>query len=259
MDMNLVNSSVQDLVIPDGTFGLIFIESDDALGRSLNTSSSSLPIKHATIFGQKTFAVNYNINSVNSRAFGLKIKPSGISLFTKDTRDLKNTFTSIDMLSDLELLDVEHKILESNTVKCKIDLIESYMSKKLRSFELNSDFVLMETIVNYIQNKKGNMRFDQLTSHFGLNYKKIERLFLKHLGLTPKVYLRIIRFNASVSSGMLYASENLTQIAYRNGFFDQSHFIKEFKQFSSLTPKQFFNKDRSFSEDEYLNIIQERW
>nr|WP_298759380.1 helix-turn-helix domain-containing protein [uncultured Psychroserpens sp.] len=257
--MNLIETSIQDLVIPDGTFGLIFIESDDALGRSLSTSTSSLPLKHASIFGQKTHAVNYELNSVNSKVFGLKIKPSGISLFTKDIRVLQNTFANIDTLNDAELLDVEYRILEAREVTHKIRLIEQYMYKKLSSLEFNTNFELMELIVNYIHNRKGNLRLDQLATHFGLNYKKMERLFIKYLGLSPKQYLRIIRFNASISSSMTYTSENLTQMAYRNGFFDQSHFIKEFKQFTSLTPKQFFSKDRSLSEGEYLNIINDRW
>ncbi|WP_366522598.1 helix-turn-helix domain-containing protein [uncultured Psychroserpens sp.] len=259
MNMNLIETSIQDLVIPDGTFGLIFIESDDALGRSLSTSTSSLPLKHASIFGQKTHAVNYELNSVNSKVFGLKIKPSGISLFTKDIRVLQNTFANIDTLNDAELLDVEYRILEAREVTHKIRLIEQYMYKKLSSLEFNTNFELMELIVNYIHNRKGNLRLDQLATHFGLNYKKMERLFIKYLGLSPKQYLRIIRFNASISSSMTYTSENLTQMAYRNGFFDQSHFIKEFKQFTSLTPKQFFSKDRSLSEGEYLNIINDRW
>nr|WP_299229047.1 helix-turn-helix domain-containing protein [uncultured Psychroserpens sp.] len=257
--MSLIDTCVKDLVIPDGTFGLIFIENEESIGRSMSTSTSSLPLKQASIFGQKTHAINYEINSINSQAFGLKIKPSGISLFTKDTSALQNAYTSIDTLSDVELLEVESKILEATTVYEKIKLIELYMSRKLSSIELNDDFKLMESVINYIYLKKGNIRFDQLAVDFGLNYKKMERLFMKFIGLTPKVYIRIIRFNACISSRMINHSDSLTQLAYENGFFDQSHFIREFKQFTSLTPKQFFDKNRSYSEVENLNIINSRW
>ncbi|RKE94887.1 helix-turn-helix domain-containing protein [Ichthyenterobacterium magnum] len=262
IDTSVLDINVEDLVIPDGTFGLLFIEDQTqaAISRTLSTNSESFALKKTTIFGQKTHAVNYNIKAVKSIVFGLKIKPNGMFLFTPDVFNLKNIFTDITTINNDNLLILEQKILDSHTIKQKIDCVEEYISQRLKVVEFDSDFEFMESIVDFIHNHKGNVKFNYLLECFGANYKKIERLFLKYLGVTPKVYMRIIRFNACINSYQnTDLEENLTQLALVNGFFDQSHLIKEFKQFTSLTPKQFFNKELSYSENEYMNIINNRW
>lgn len=259
IDTRQLETSIEDLIIPDGTFGLIFTDDSKALSRTLNTSSSFLPLKRTSIFGQKTHAVQYTINPSNSIIFGLKVKPSGISLFTRETSFIKNIFEDIDTLNISDLKEIESQVLEAITVQQKIVIIERYMMQKLEKTKCNSDLELLQLMTNFIFLHKGNIRLDVLIEHFDINYKKIERLFNKYVGMSPKSYLRIIRINACVDIHKFKDTFNLTALAIDNGFFDQSHLTKEFKRVTSLTPKQFFAKERSYSEEENLNIIYDRW
>ena len=124
---------------------------------------------------------------------------------------------------------------------------------------MNADYRLFSIIVDFIKERKGEIRFDYITEHFNVNYKKIERLFNHFLGITPKTYMRIVRFNATIHVQSKTKELNLTQLGYESGFFDQSHFIREFKSFTSLTPKNFFNKPHSYSEEIHLKLISSKW
>jgi AraC-like DNA-binding protein len=80
---------------------------------------------------------------------------------------------------------------------------------------------------------------EQLSAQFNLSQRQFERKFTEYAGFTPKVYSRIIRFQSALSH---YGSDykSLTDIAYECGYYDQSHFIHEFKEFSGYHPGQYF-------------------
>lgn len=75
-----------------------------------------------------------------------------------------------------------------------------------------------------------------------LNYKWLERNFKKHLGMSPQSYLLIRRFlNAYLDLDALTAKD-LLKIAVDNGYYDDNHFIKDFRRFSGMPPKTYFNR-----------------
>ena len=93
-------------------------------------------------------------------------------------------------------------------------------------------------------------------SKSGINIKYLERLFFKYTGVSPKVFSRITRFQR-ISREMLYYRNynNLTELAYDGEYYDQTHFIKEFRKFSGVTPGKFLNDRETvkhlLSEGEY--------
>lgn len=69
--------------------------------------------------------------------------------------------------------------------------------------------------------------------------RQLERYFKKQIGISPKQLGKVIRLQASLQMLANQKNETLTEIAYENHFFDQAHFIKDFKQFTGETPEQF--------------------
>ncbi len=78
--------------------------------------------------------------------------------------------------------------------------------------------------------------------------------FKKYVGLTPKYYQRILRFNEILLQ--IQHNNNITwsQIAYQYGYSDQSHFIKEFKHFSGFNPQEFIQKDLNQGEVNFFTL-----
>lgn len=89
----------------------------------------------------------------------------------------------------------------------------------------------------------------ELASVACLSKKQFERLFNELVGANPKEYARIVRFQKSLKL-LQHCSEdiNQAQLAYQCGYADQSHFIREFKQFSGYTPLALLNVCNPYSD-----------
>jgi AraC-like DNA-binding protein len=260
IDTSLVYEDITDLVVPDGTFGLLFIDSHNSIKRNSNSKSPPITLKRTSLFGQKTKAINYYYSPGKTQSFGVKINPQGLPLFMDfSSEEVKNLHIELDSLADKSISELEDKVFQSKTVAEKIEKVEAFMLQRIVKLNQNKDYLLFVAIVEHIKHCRGEVRFDAITDHFNVNYKKVERLFLFYLGITPKYYIRIIRFNATIHLQNHFENYNLTQLGNEVGFFDQSHFIREFRSFTSLTPKKFFNKQLSSSEKVMRDMISKRW
>lgn len=260
LDTSLVSENITDLVLPDGTFGIWFMDSKDSVKRNLSTSTIPKTLKKSSLFGQKTKAVNYFYSPGSTQSFGIKINPEGLPLFLDaGSKEIKNSHVGLDCLSNKALMELEAKVFEKSIVQDKIKTVEDFMLERIVNLNSKVDYVLFSQIVKYIRYKRGAIRLNQLSEHFNISYKKIERLFQFYLGMAPKVYIRIIRFNSCIHLKNELEQLNLTQLGNEVGFFDQSHFIREFKSFSSLTPKDFFSKEMSSSESVLIDMLISRW
>ena len=75
-----------------------------------------------------------------------------------------------------------------------------------------------------------------LSDHAGLSGRRLARLFALEVGLTPKLYARVLRFRRVLQLTHVDRPVDWSDIAHRCGYFDQAHFIRDFKEFSGLTP-----------------------
>ncbi|MCM1354865.1 MAG: helix-turn-helix domain-containing protein [Staphylococcus sp.] len=91
---------------------------------------------------------------------------------------------------------------------------------------------------------------NELSSIVCLSKKQVERLFNSFVGINPKEYARIVRFQKALAQMQYQSSEDLnqSQIAYASGYADQSHFIREFKKFSGHTPKSLLKVSDPYSD-----------
>jgi len=111
--------------------------------------------------------------------------------------------------------------------------------KKLALFEKKLDQV---TLINHVMTELRQEDFfdniKNVASRYGITSRYLQKLFSNHTGLTPKLYSKINRFQNSLR---LVAKKNtsLTTIAYECGYFDQSHFIREFKAFTGVLPSTY--------------------
>jgi transcriptional regulator GlxA family with amidase domain len=74
--------------------------------------------------------------------------------------------------------------------------------------------------------------------------RQLERNFTKQIGLSPKQLSKVIRLQATLQMLLNQTTETLTDIAYENEYYDQAHFIKDFKEFTGITPKDFLTNDK---------------
>jgi AraC-like DNA-binding protein len=74
--------------------------------------------------------------------------------------------------------------------------------------------------------------------------RQLERHFRKQIGISPKQLSKAIRLQATLNLLINKKSETLTDIAYESDYFDQNHFIKDFKDLVGFTPKEYLGNER---------------
>lgn len=116
----------------------------------------------------------------------------------------------------------------------RIGLVEQFLLAQLRAFTPDR---LVNAAVQQIYRSEGSIRIKQLAAQLHTSQSPLEKRFRKLVGATPKKFTSIVRFQSLLTKpdrGL-----TLTEIAYQFGYYDQSHFIKEFKNFTGETPLQF--------------------
>ncbi|MDV6234096.1 helix-turn-helix domain-containing protein [Leptospira ellisii] len=89
-----------------------------------------------------------------------------------------------------------------------------------------------------IRSQNGETSISSLASDLGISQSKLEKDYKLFLGLSPKEYAGLIRFRKTID--LKAESPNLTDLAYRSGYYDQAHFIREFKKRTGKSPKRWF-------------------
>jgi AraC-like DNA-binding protein len=173
---------------------------------------------------------------------GIRFYAHAASYFLKENMEEFN-----DQISDLTgLLHTSTKtlyeqLMETKELKKKIALIEHFLLDRLSHPERRFDqIILVGNITRNIAVNNYRDNVDSIATKHGISHRYLQKLFLQYTGLTPKSFLKVNRFRHSLSF-MDNKEESLTSIAYNCGYFDQSHFIKEFKLFSGETPLAYLN------------------
>jgi len=98
---------------------------------------------------------------------------------------------------------------------------------------------VVQKISAYIVDRSGQIRVDDLAFDAAMSARQLRRLFLEEMGLTPKHFCRVIRFRHSLPRLRSAKRGDWTQVALDCGYYDQAHFINEFREFSGYTPGEF--------------------
>jgi len=119
-------------------------------------------------------------------------------------------------------------------------LLDSYFIKKLSQQKTNYYTNILARIANNISQQNGLVSIDSIAYEYNMSVRTLERRFIDQVGMPVKLYARIAKFHHAVEDKMLHPEKNWTAISHENGYYDQSHFIKDCKEFSSRSPEELF-------------------
>lgn len=139
-----------------------------------------------------------------------------------------------DVFDKSSVNEVEEKLACANTDKQRIKIVEQFLLSQLKNIQ--TDKLIIEA-VKLIYQSNGTIRIKELNEKLFISQSPFEKRFRKIVGTTPKKFASIIRFNKVLEN--LDKSKSLTEICFENNFFDQAHFIKDFKHFTGDTPEHF--------------------
>ena len=178
--------------------------------------------------------------------FSIVFEPQGLMQFFKfPLHEICNQNVPLEYLSGQDGRDLEEKMSESDTFEQKVCIVENFL---LQNITADLEFRRINHIVELIKSTGGNININQLISEACLCRKQFERIFSERVGISPKQYQKIIRFQFVLFQKQQNVDLNMTELSYESGYFDQSHFIKDFKSLCGMTPKQFFTENDACSD-----------
>ncbi|MFR0678794.1 DUF6597 domain-containing transcriptional factor [Dysgonomonas mossii] len=187
--------------------------------------------------------------SNNLNIFAIYFHPEAINLFFN--LPLGQFFNSNIALSHLNKQltnELQDKLSNSQSFEEKVEIAEFHLLQILSNVSINIDFKKRQHLVNLISQSRGIISIDALVDESCLSRKQFERIFINQLGVSPKQYLKIIRFQSSLHHHSICPQSSLTELALQSGYYDQSHFINDVKSFTGSTPKEIFKECEMMSD-----------
>lgn len=222
-------------VVPNGYVELTFHFSD-----RLQMIKQQSDLQPRTILsGQKTGFFDV-LPTGKTEMLSIQFFPHSAGLFFDlPLNELSNENIDLSEIIGNVSRDLEEQLCHLKTLQQRINRIEQFLLKQL-SRKTEYEWKRMVHNIQLINDSNGGITPQLLADESCLSRKQHERMFKKMVGLTPKQYLKIIRFQYTLFAHQQHPLENLTSLAYRCGYYDQSHMNNEFKEFSGITPRQYF-------------------
>lgn len=172
----------------------------------------------------------------------ITFQEGGATAFSRNSlSEFFGLHVSLDnLLNRQKLAGVEEQLAEAKSNLRKFSIVERFMLSELK--EPRSDPLILRA-VQLIKATSGNIRIRDLTANLSISQDPFEKRFRRVIGASPKQFAKIIRMRTLIHK--YSQTERLVDTALSAGYFDQAHFIRDFKSFTGQTPKDFF-KSPSF-------------
>lgn len=184
--------------------------------------------------------------------FGVYLYPYAVpSLFSLPAHQLSGQSADLISLCGKDGIALEEKVILASNNYQRVKLVSDFIRKRLYKSNPNNPGILH--CIKHLTHSKYPASITSLANDCNLSRRQFERIFKWYSGFSPKNYINLVRFNAVIKSKKP-AAFSLTQTALDFGYFDQSHFIHDFKTFSGYTPKEYFKQ--KIAEDEYRASVE---
>ena len=124
-----------------------------------------------------------------------------------------------------------------------VAIVEDHLIERLLTARVDLKKIQSAAKMLYLQ--KGQFRVAELADHCNLSTRQLQRQFQDVVGVSAKTLARSIRFEEVRKRLMFDPEQSLTTLAYKHGYADQAHFIRDFKEFSDRTPSEFAREMQS--------------
>ncbi|WP_027384011.1 helix-turn-helix transcriptional regulator [Epilithonimonas caeni] len=223
-------------IVPDGCMEMIFNYGD--LYKQYLDNGNSIIQPRCFVIGQLTRPLEIEPTG-EIGIFSVRFHPEGFLPFTTTPiKEMENTAVSLEKLFGKDGQEIGQQILNANSTAERIKLIEIFLLDRLTDLE-TVDRIVKSTVETIIT-ANGQLPVDELSTLTQINRRQLLRKFSSAIGLSPKKLSMTIRLQTALKMLMNDQFSNLSELAYENEYYDQAHFIKEFKEFTGSTPKEFY-------------------
>lgn len=169
--------------------------------------------------------------------FCVVFRPRGFyNLFRIKSSDCSKYCVMGDSVFKKDVYYLWEKLNQCSDVKAMRDLFENYFSHLAKEHSSGAD--LLDQIVSRMEKTNGMIRVSQLCNIYNITPRSLERHFMEEFGIPARELLQIFRINKAIRMLAEEPNANLAGISYLSGYFDQSHFIKDIRKITGISPGQ---------------------
>lgn len=167
-------------------------------------------------------------------------------LFGWHARELTDLGIDLSLSEPARDMRLKEQLLNAVTLKQRLQLLDSYVLKLsgINNPDVNNSISFATQV---IQQSKGLVSLTNVQKELYVTERTLQRMFELHVGVSPKTFSRICQFHSALQQLSRGQFAGMADIAYANGYADQSHLIRAFKEFTNHTPLEYLKGASDFA------------
>ena len=224
------------IIADDGCYELMFIKEKSVCLEHDKVKKTQIPNCFTLHKIMPPFRFEF---SEKLTVFGVKLQPWVNSLIIPNNLPAGILNLQVTYNPSINLL---HKdLFDQENFKSMVELSCNYLfSNKIK---IDDEILFVKNICEEIYSVNGNISVQNLSLQFRVSRQKLNRIFKTHVKYNLKYFINLIRMRAIIKYKIMNIKVTLTQAAYQFGYFDQAHFINDFKKICGTTPSSFIKKN----------------
>lgn len=241
-----------DRFLPDGNAEFIINLTDNQQIIYDNETLAELQsFGHAWVSGVRTQPITIPSGRGNRMLIVAFKKGKAHPFYNFPMSELTNLIVDAGLIFGKKLRELREQLLNTASIPQMFLIVEKFLLQQAGdALHANTPSKCVEYAVSNIMNQPNILGFQQFSRQIGYSQKHFIDLFKKQVGVPPKQYLKIMRFQKAIQEIENNKSIQWSSIATESGFYDQAHFINDFKSFSGFTPNEYMKR-----KTESLNYI----
>ncbi len=201
----------------------------------VNSTTETRKAAPSIIVSQQTSRVNIQFGE-DHLIIQVCFRPGFLYQFLDKTpiTELKNQEINAVDLTGSGMAELNEQLQEETDYQRMLSRIDAYLLKKIASF--SSELQPIDRAIVALKNSEKLLSLDWLADQACLSNRQFERQFLERMGMSPKFYARIVRFDRAFKLKAQHPHLDWLEVAYICGYFDFSHMMRDFRQFAEVTP-----------------------
>jgi AraC-like DNA-binding protein len=200
-------------------------------------------LPRSVVSGQFIERINRYVSHPEFLMITVDMKPGALHRITGiPFKELTNQNIDAELIFNSKIRVVNERLGSIDSYTEMIAFIESFFLQLLKNTK--KEFLAVDHVLNVVAKSSDIFSLDHLAQMAYLSARQLERKFDERIGINPKTFLRISRFNQSYWMRLKYEKLDWLSIAIRCGYTDYQHLVKDYKDFANTTPNIFFAEEK---------------